>query len=125
MSEVNVEVQIIKDIPVAKIQEYADLVVYGVARGTLDYTLRDSRFPFKTGNLQRSSIGTPPRKEGNYIYCLDVPEQAEYAEYVWQFPQNINWTNPNTYSQWFVAEYIEKKDTITKQAIDNAIRSVK
>ena len=32
MSEVNVEVQIIKDIPVAKIQEYADLVVYGVAR---------------------------------------------------------------------------------------------
>lgn len=121
---IDVEVEIIEDIPVAKIKEYMDLVVFGVARGTIDYTLSDNRFPYLTGNLQRSSMAEGVRKEGQYSYYVGA-EGADYAEYVWEFPQNVNWTNPDTYAKWYVTEYKEKKELITQNAINNAIRSVK
>lgn len=121
---IDVEVEIIKELPVKKINEYVDLVVYGIARGTMDYTLSDNRYPYKSGNLQRSSMAHDPRKESNGVYCLDVPSEAEYAVYVWNM-ENVGWTNPSTYPQWFYKVYMEKKDLITQNAIDNAIRSVK
>ena len=121
---VDVDIKVIEDIPVEKIEEYMDLVVFGVARGTLDYTLRDNRFPYLTGNLQISSMAEGVRKEGQCSYYIGA-EGADYAEYVWEFPQNVNWTNPDTYSQWYVTEYKEKKELITQNAINNAIRSVK
>lgn len=123
---VNVEIEIIEDLPIKKIEEYADLVVYGVARKTLDYTYADNRFPKKTGNLERSSMAQPVRKEQQYTYCLDVPQQAEYAKYVWVMPQDTtNWTNPDTYAEWYVTTYKNKKDVITSIAVNDAIRSVR
>lgn len=125
MNNVSIEIEIVKDLPVDKIKKYADLVVLGVARQTKDYTNSDSRFPRLTGNLQNSSMAQEVRKEQDYVYCLDVPGGANYARYVWEFPQETNWTNPNTYAQWYNKVYSEKKETITKLAIDNALRSIK
>ena len=123
-SNIKVEVQILKDLPVDEIEEYMDLTIYGVARATMDYTLSDNRFPYRTGNLQRSSMAHDPRKEKEYTYCLDVPAEADYAKYVWNM-ENVNWTNLDTYSKWFETVYKEKKDIITQNAVNNAIRSVK
>ena len=120
-----IEVILLEDIPVNKINKYVDLTVYGVARNTLDYTLSDNRFPYKTGNLQRSSMAQGIKQESDAVYCLNVPSGADYAEYVWQFPQNINWTNPDTYAQWYFNTYVNKTEIITHNAVNNALRSVK
>lgn len=119
-----IEVKIIKPMNVKQIQKFEDLTIENIARGTLDYTLADSRFPRRTGNLERSSMAQAVRKEADFVYCLDNPVGAEYAEYVWELPQETHWTNPNTYSKWFVAVFKEKNGLITKQAVDNSLRSV-
>jgi hypothetical protein len=124
MSEINVEVQIIKDIPEDKIKDYVDLTIFGIARGVLDYTLSDNRFPQLTGNLMRSAMAEGVKKESENTYYVGA-EGADYATYVWGMPQNTNWTNPDTYAQWYEKVYKEKVNIITQQAVDNAIRSVK
>ena len=125
MNNVSIEIEIVKDLPIDEIKKYADLVVLGVARQTKDYTASDNRYPYRTGNLQISSMAQEVRKEQDYVYCLDVPGGADYAHYVWNMPQESNWTNPNTYAQWYDKVYNEKKEIITQQAIDNALRSIK
>lgn len=123
-SRFTIQIEIVKDIPTEKIQKYADLVVENVANEVLDYTLADNRFPYKTGNLQRSSMAHRPRKEKYCVYCLDVPPEADYTRYVWGM-KNVNWTNPDTYQRWFSTLYKEKKQLINKQASESALRSVK
>ena len=123
---VEVEIKMLENLPTEKIDKYVDLVVYGVARNTLDYTMAENRFPYKTGNLQRSSMAQEIRQEQNGTYCLDVPVGAEYAMYVWNMPQETtNWTNPDSYSEWFLTTFQNKKEVITQQAVSTAIRSVK
>ena len=122
---VEVEVKLIEDLPTDKLNEYVDLVVYGIARGTVDYTLSENRFPRRTGNLQQSSMAQPIRQEANGMYALDIPAGAEYAKYVWEFPQETNWTNPETYAQWYLTTFKNKAEIITQNAVNNAIRSVK
>jgi hypothetical protein len=122
---VDVEVKIIEDLPVEKIERYVDLCVFGVARNVLDFTLNDNRFPYLTGELQRSSIAEGVRQEAQNTYYLGA-EGVDYAEKVWNYPQETtNWTNPDTYAQWYVKVYENKKELITQNTIDNAIRSVK
>lgn len=122
---VEVEFEVIDDLPVDKINRYTQLVVMGVARNTLDYTLGENRFPYLTGELQRSAMAEGVRQESEYTFYLGA-EGADYAEIVWQYPQETtNWTNPDTYSQWYVTMYNNKREIITQNAIDNAIRSVK
>lgn len=122
---VNVEVKVIEELPVNKINKYVDLVIYGVARETLDYTANEHRFPYLTGNLEESAITEGVRQEKDKVYYLGA-EGADYAEYVWDYPQKgTNWTNPDTYAQWYVTTYKNKKEIITQQAIDHAIRSVR
>lgn len=124
--DIKFNVEITNKIPTEKINTYTDLVVFGVARTTQDFTYSESRFPRKTGNLERSSMAQPIRKEKDMIYCLDNPSGATYGGYVWDMPQNTtNWTNPNTYSKWFATVYQNKKEVITQLAVDNALRSVK
>ena len=104
---------------------YGDLTIANIANDTLDLTQADSRFPRKTGNLEHQSAITRPRKESECMYCLDVPAGAEYAQYVWEYPQDTNWTNPSTYAQWFSTTYSNNKDRINTHAISEAIRITK
>lgn len=121
---VDVEIKFIEELPIDKINEYKDLVVFGVARNVLDYTLAENRFPYLTGELQRSAMAEGVRKESECTYYLGA-EGADYAKIVWEYPQKTNWTNPDTYAQWYVTMYQNKAEVITQNAIDNAIRSVK
>ena len=121
---VEVEIKFIEELPIDKINEYKDLVVFGVARNVLDYTLGENRFPYLTGELQRSAMAEGVRKESECTYYLGA-EGVDYAKRVWEYPQKTNWTNPDTYAQWYVTMYQNKAEVITQNAIDNAIRSVK
>lgn len=123
--DIEVEVKIIEDLPIEKVNRYKDLCVFGVARNVLDFTLSDNRFPYLTGELQRSAMAEGVRQEAQNTYYLGA-EGVDYAEKVWQYPQETTkWTNPDTYAQWYVKVYENKKELITQNAIDNAIRSVK
>ena len=121
---VSVDIKIVDNLPINELNKYIDLVVFGVARNTLDYTTAENRFPYLTGNLQRSAIAEGVKQEEQFTYYLGAAG-ADYAEYVWEFPQNTNWTNPNTYAQWYFKVFQNKKEVITQNAVDNAIRSVK
>ena len=122
---VNVDIKVIKDLPVEQINKYVDLTVFGIARGVLDYTANENRFPYLTGNLQKSAMAEGVKKESSKTYYLGA-QGADYATYVWDYSQKgTNWTNPDTYAQWYVTTYKNKKEVITQLAIDNALRSVK
>ena len=123
--DISVDVEVIEDLPIDKIDRYVDLVVYGVARFTLDYTIAEHRFPYLTGNLERSAIAEGVRQESDKVYYL-CAEGADYAVDVWNYPQETtNWTNPDTYSRWYATVYDNKREAINSYAINNALRSVR
>lgn len=121
---ISVSVEIPRELPIKELDRYMDLVVYNVARITLDYTNSKQRFPYLTGELNRSSMAEGVVSEGNKTYYLGAVG-VDYAPDVWEYPQETNWTNPNTYAQWYVTEYENEKELITNHAVSNALRLVK
>lgn len=122
---INVKVEIPRELPVKELDHYVDQVVFGIARITLDYTNSKRRFPYLTGELERASMAEGVVSEGNKTYHLGATG-VDYAPIVWEYPQQgTNWTNPNTYAQWYVTEYTNEKELITNQAVSNAMRGLK
>lgn len=115
----NIKIDIVKDIPVDKINKFADLVVYDVARGTLDMT--EGFFPRLTGDLERSSyaMGVVGSKK-----TYGLGSMVDYAKYVWDYPQNTHWTNPNTQAQWYLKTFKNRKEHILNQAVTGAKKQV-
>lgn len=112
----NIDITIIKDIPKKQIDRFTDLVVEGVARGTLDMTA--GHFPRLTGDLERGSYALGVRGS-NKTYYLGTT--VDYAKYVWDYPQtHTHWTNPNTYAKWYYTTFKNKQEHIVNQAITGA-----
>ena len=124
MKNVEIEFEIIRNINVKQIHEFADLMILNCARITKDFTNSCGYFPRLTGNLQESSMSQEIRKEAEAVYCLDVPNGAEYAGYVWELGEGTNWTNPNTLPQWYYSTFEKYQNSIQQQAIKNALGSV-
>lgn len=121
---ISVSVEIPRELPIKELDRYTDLVVYNVARITLDYTNSKQRFPYLTGELNRASMAEGVVSEGNKTYHLGA-SGVDYAPIVWEYPQKTNWTNPNTYTQWYLTEYQNEKEIITNLAVNNAMKLVK
>ena len=121
---ISVKVEIPRDLPVKELDNYIDRVVFNTARITLDFTNSKQRFPYLTGELNRASMAEGVVGEGNKIYHLGAAG-VDYAVDVWEYPQSTNWTNPNTYAQWYLTEYKSEKELITQQAVSNAMRGLK
>lgn len=121
---INVSVEIPKELPIKELDRYMDLVVYNVARITLDYTNSKQRFPYLTGELNRAAMAEGVVNEGNKTYHLGA-SGVDYAPDVWEYPQETNWTNPNTYAQWYLTEYENEKEVITNSAVNNAMKLVR
>lgn len=121
---ISVKVEIPRELPVKELDHYVDQVVFGIARITLDYTNSKQHFPYLTGELQRASMAEGVVSEGNKTYHLGAAG-VDYAPDVWEYPQDTNWTNPNTYAQWYVKEYQNEKELITNQAVSNATKGLK
>lgn len=121
---ISISVSIPKTLPIKQLDTFIDKTVYGIARNTLDYTNSKRHFPYLTGELNRASMAEGVRSERSKNYYLGA-RGVDYAPAVWKYPQNTNWTNPDTYAQWFVKEFKLEKDKIVRNAINNALRLVK
>jgi hypothetical protein len=121
---ISVSVEIPRELPVIELDNYIDLTIYNIARITLDYTNSKQRFPYLTGELNRASMAEGVVSEGNKTYHLGA-SGVDYAPDVWEYPQGTNWTNPNTYAQWYLTEYQNEKEAITSLAVNNAMKLVK
>ena len=119
-----ISVSIPKKLPVEKIDKFIDKTVYAIARNTLDYTNSKKHFPYLTGELNRASMAEGVRSNKSKTYYIGA-NGVDYAPAVWKYPQSTNWTNPETYAQWYVKEFKYEKDKIVKNAIAAALRSVK
>lgn len=113
-----------RKLPLQQLETFIDKTVYGIARNTLDFTNSKKHFPYLTGELNRASMAEgvrSTRPKSYYIGALGV----DYAPAVWKYPQSTNWTNPQTYAQWYVKEFKNDKDIIVRNAVSIALRSVR
>lgn len=118
---IGVKVEMPKELPVKELAQYCDDVVFNVARATLDFTNTGEHFPYLTGELNRASMAEGVVKESYATYHVGA-EGVDYAPAVWGYPQNTNWTNKNTYAQWYVTQFKEKKELIIDKAVSMAKR---
>lgn len=116
---IGVQVEMVKELPVKELAQYCDDVVFNVARATLDFTNTGEHFPYLTGELNRASMTEGVVKESYATYHVGA-EGVNYAPAVWGYPQNTNWTNKNTYAQWYVTQFKEKKELIIDKAVSMA-----
>lgn len=116
-----VDVSWIKKLPVREINGFENEVVYRTARMTLDFTV--PHIPYLTGDLRKSSLAFGVQGE-NKVYRLGAG--VPYAKYVWNFDQeSTNWTNPRSYSQWFLTEFRNQKETIVNNAVNTSYKNWK
>lgn len=117
---INVNIEMPKELPVKKLTQYCDDVVFNIARETLDFTNKGEHFPYLTGELNRASMAEGVVKESYATYHVGA-EGVDYAPTVWTYPQkSTNWTNSNTYAQWYITQFKNKKEVIIQNAISKA-----
>lgn len=116
---IGVQVEMVKELPAKELAQYCDDVVFNVARATLDFTNTGEHFPYLTGELNRASMAEGVVKESYATYHVGA-SGVNYAPAVWGYPQNTNWTNKNTYAQWYVTQFKEKKELIIDKAVSMA-----
>lgn len=115
----NIQVQILKDIPKKKIQSFEDNVVQAIARETLNAT--SGFFPRLTGELEIGSYDFGVQGS-NKKYGIGTT--VDYGKYVWDYKQSTNWTNPNTLAQWYMTVFKNHQERIVNQAVQGAKRSL-
>lgn len=121
---IGVQVEMPKELPIKELAQYCDDVVFNVARATLDFTNSKGHFPYLTGELNRASMAEGVVKESYATYHVGA-SGVNYAPAVWGYPQNTNWTNHDTYAQWFITEFKNDKELIMNQAVSRAKSKLK
>ena len=116
----DVEVQIIKDIPVKQIDQFEDRVMYNTALLTREFTKGRMAYPYRTGKLMQTEVAAPIIGN-NKEYGLGTG--VDYAKTVWNY-KNANWTNPNTEPQWYYSVFRRNGVTIINNAVHNAIKEL-
>lgn len=115
----SISFKVVKPMPVDKISNWEDKVVFGIARGTLDYTNSKNNFPYRTGALNRASMSEGVVKEKKGTYHLGA-RGTKYAPAVWRMGANTNWTNKQTLPQWYNSVFKRYHTNIVNNALDNA-----
>ena len=117
----NIEVKIIKGIPVEQIDKFEDKVVYNTAVSTREYVKGRNAYPYLTGLLRRSEIAEPVLGN-NKEYSLTAG--TDYAPAVWNY-NNVKWTNPSTKPQWYYTAFKEKGAQLMAGATVRALKEIK
>ena len=110
-----------KKLSTAQMNKYVDSTVYHMAKHTLDYT--NNHIPNLTGSMKRDILGYGV-KGSNKTYTLGY-SSVRYTPYVWAYPQNTKWTNPASYSEWFMTVFKQNKQMILTQAVNQAKKVLK
>lgn len=118
---ISVQLYVPKDLIESRVEKFADKITYNTASIMLQRT--QPHVPYRTGEMARDTMARGVRG-GNKRYTLGN-DKADYAKYVWKFPQSINWTNPSSYAQWFMTEFRNSKEKILSQAINQAKKVIK
>lgn len=115
-----IEIEIIKELPVEQINDFEEKVVYDIAVFTREFTKGANAFPYLTGELQRQEIAAPI-VGSNKEYGL--APGVDYATKVWTF-QHPKWTNPDTQPQWYYSVFDKNTTTIVNQAVNTALKEI-
>ena len=88
----------INDKTMKELEKMPDIIIYAVARQTLDRVGSSKITPYKTGKMEMTMFSSGVRgSNGDY----SIGNFTNYASYVYAMPQSVNWTNPLSKAQWF------------------------
>lgn len=118
---IGVSVSVPKKLPIAQLNQFVDKTVYNEAAITLERT--EPHVPRLSGHMIGDIMARGVRGN-NKVYTLGVM-MTPYAKYVWEYPQNTNWTNPHSYAKWFMTEFRNSKEKIVSQAVSRAKQVIK
>lgn len=116
----NIEVQIIKDIPKDQIKKFEDRTTYNTAVLTREYTKSANAYPYLTGELRRSEVSSPIVGSNNSYGLI---AGVKYAKRVWNY-KNVNWTNASTQPQWYYSVFRQKGASIVNNAVSRALKEI-
>lgn len=116
----NIEVQIVKDIPVQQISKFEDRVVYNIAVNTREFTKSSRTYPRLSGTLEREEVKAPIIGN-NKQYGLQ--SGVDYAIYVYALDK-ANWTNKITEPHWYMNNFKRQQNTIVVNAVNAALKEV-
>lgn len=81
-----------------KLKNVPDVIMYAIARQTLDGIGSSKITPYKTGTMEMTMYKNGVKgSNGNYY----IGNFTNYASYVYAKPQSTNWTNLLSKAQWF------------------------
>ena len=118
----DIEVKIIKGIPVEQIKKFEDRVVYNTTVTTREYTKSRNAYPYRTGTLMKKEVASPIINEDDKCYALT--SGVDYAVKVWNY-DNVNWTNPSTLPQWYYNAFRQKGALLLTNAVINSVKEIK
>ena len=112
MSDFSVEVKLNPNLE-ESLTRRSDKMLFEIAKDTLTQT--ETTIPMRTGKMRKSSM-TAGVKGSNLNYYIG--SYTSYATYVWNFPDNTNWTTPGTNNRWFERVWKEKGQLIQKNVVE-------
>lgn len=117
----NVEVKIVKGIPVQQIEQFEDRVVYNTAVLTREETKTLNAFPQLTGTLMREEL-SQQINGSNKEYGL--ASGTSYAKAVYKY-ENVNWTNKSTLPHWYKSVFSKSGEIIIANSVVRALKGLK
>ena len=118
---INAKTTIVKPLPIAKLNQFTDRVVYHTADITLQRT--EPHIPVRSKHMYNDIYARGVRGQ-NKTYTLGV-EETPYAQYVWKMPQSTHWTNKKSYAEWFITEFRNSQEKIASMAVNRAMKVIK
>ena len=97
-----------------KLLTHPDLIVYSIARQTLDEVL--PHIPYDTKTMRNITAANGVRGGDGQYYLLS---STSYASTVYAKPQSgTHWTNPESYAHWFDTVWQRRGKIITDTQIE-------
>lgn len=117
----NVEVEIIKDIPEQQIEQFTDRVIYNTAVLTREETKGLNAFPQLSGTLMREELAQQiigSNKEYGLV------GGTSYAKAVYDY-NKVNWTNKSTLPHWYKSVFEKSGNMILFNSIARSLKGLK
>lgn len=116
-----IDIQVLKELPVEQIKKFEDRTIYNIAAITREFTKSANAYPYLTGELQKSEVALPIQQVDKMNYGLGAG--IDYAKKVWNY-KNANWTNPSTQPQWYASVLRNNYEVIVNNAVQTALKEV-
>lgn len=116
-----IEVKILKGIPVKQLDFFKDKVVYYTAMATREYVKGRNGYPYLTGKLMQEEIASPIVGSNKEYSLLGG---VKYAKRVYNY-DNVKWTNQSTIPHWYYTAFRMKSSVLTTNAVIRTLKELK